>query len=368
MSATESALNALKNVLDPESGKHVLQLDMIRELRAEEGRIHLTILDHDPMSSFSAEVEGACRAALSPLVSSPSDVRISIDNDMIDLGAEMTVDGATQSDGFSGARHIVAVASGKGGVGKSTVSVNLAVALAQQGFAVGLVDTDIYGPSIPTMFGVEDAKPKVAENRRILPIERYGVKLLSMGFLVDPEKAVVWRGPMVTSAVKQFLSDTEWGELDFLILDLPPGTGDIQLTIVQTVPLNGAVVVSTPQRVALADARKGVAMFDQVHVPVLGLVENMAWFEPPDVPGRRYYLFGEGGARALAGELNVPLLGELPIDEEVRRNCDDGTPAAAHKGTKSAAAFDALAHRVAEETWRRNATRPATQKVEILRR
>lgn len=368
MATTESALEALKNVVDPESGKHVLQLDMIRDLRCEDGKIHMTVQVHDPMASFSSGVEQACREALSPLVASPSDVRLSVDNDMIDLGEELTVDGASQSNGFAGARNIVAVASGKGGVGKSTVSVNLAVALAQQGFSVGLVDTDIYGPSIPTMFGVEDAKPKVAENRRIVPIERYGVKLLSMGFLVDPKKAVVWRGPMVTSAVKQFLSDTEWGDLDYLILDLPPGTGDIQLTIVQTVPLNGAVVVSTPQRVALADARKGVAMFDQVHVPVLGLVENMAWFEPPDVPGRRYYLFGEGGAKALAEELNVPLLGQLPIEEDVRRNCDEGTPAAAHKDTTAAAAFGALARRVTEETWRRNATRPATQKVEILRR
>jgi len=314
MSETESALSALKNVLDPVTGKHVLRMDMIRDLRVENGNIHLTVQIHDPMSSFAMTVEDACREVLLPLVSSPSDIRISVDNDMIGLGDELTVDGDTQSDGFSGARNIIAVASGKGGVGKSTVSVNLAVALARQGYSVGLVDTDIYGPSIPVMFGVENAKPKVAENRRIVPLERYGVKLLSMGFLVDPEKAVVWRGPMVTSAIKQFLSDTEWGELDFLILDLPPGTGDIQLTIVQTVPLNGAVVVSTPQRVALADARKGVAMFEQVHVPVLGLVENMAWFEPPDMPGRRYHIFGEGGARALAEELNVPLLGELPID------------------------------------------------------
>ena len=274
----------------------------------------------------------------------------------------------TAPRGVQNVTNFVAVASGKGGVGKSTVAANLAVALAESGARVGLLDADIYGPSVPLMFGVPDSeKPRVNADRDIVPLVRYGVKLLSMGFLVDGDNAVIWRGPMVSSAIRQLLGQAAWGELDYLILDLPPGTGDIQLTLVQTVPLTGAVVVSTPQPVALADARKAVAMFRNVHVPVLGVVENMAYFTPPDLPDRRYYLFGEAGAQRLAAELEVPVLGEVPIEQAAREAGDAGTPVVLREPeSATAAAFRTLAERTAAEVARRNDEDPPTQPIEIL--
>ena len=273
----------------------------------------------------------------------------------------------TAPRGVRDVQNFIAVASGKGGVGKSTVASNLAVALAESGARVGLLDADIYGPSAPLMFGVEGEKPRVNEDRDIVPLERHGVKLLSMGFLVDEANAVIWRGPMVSSAVRQFLGQAAWGALDHLVIDLPPGTGDIQLTLVQTVPLTGAVVVSTPQPVALADARKAVKMFENVHVPVLGVVENMAYFTPPDLPDRRYHIFGEAGAQRLAAELGVPVLGEIPIEEATREAGDRGTPVVLREPeSASAEAFRQCAARVAAETERRNAEAPPTQPIEIL--
>ena len=270
--------------------------------------------------------------------------------------------------GVSQVTNFIAVASGKGGVGKSTVAANLAAALAASGARVGLLDADVYGPSVPLMFGVpEDEKPRLNDERHIVPLLRYGVKLLSMGFLVDEKNAVIWRGPMVSSAVRQFLSQAAWGELDHLVIDLPPGTGDIQLTLVQTVPLTGAVVVSTPQPVALADARKAVKMFENVHVPVLGVVENMAYFTPPDLPDRKYFLFGEAGAQKLAAELDVPVLGEIPIEQAAREAGDRGTPVVlAEPESVSAKAFQAMAERVVAEVERRNADAPPTLPIEIL--
>ena len=270
--------------------------------------------------------------------------------------------------GVSQVTNFIAVASGKGGVGKSTVAANLAAALAASGARVGLLDADVYGPSVPLMFGVpEDEKPRLNDERHIVPLLRYGVKLLSMGFLVDEKNAVIWRGPMVSSAVRQFLSQAAWGELDHLVIDLPPGTGDIQLTLVQTVPLTGAVVVSTPQPVALADARKAVKMFENVHVPVLGVVENMAYFTPPDLPDRKYFLFGEAGAQKLAAELDVPVLGEIPIEQAAREAGDRGTPGVlAEPESVSAKAFQAMAERVVAEVERRNADAPPTLPIEIL--
>lgn len=274
----------------------------------------------------------------------------------------------TAPAGVAGVKNFVAVASGKGGVGKSTVAANLAAALAESGLSVGLLDADIYGPSVPLMFGVpEDEKPRLNDDRHIVPLMRYGVKLLSMGFLVDEKNAVIWRGPMVSSAVRQFLGQAAWGELDVLVLDLPPGTGDIQLTLVQTVPLTGAVVVSTPQPVALADARKAVKMFENVHVPVLGVVENMAYFTPPDLPDRKYFLFGEAGAQRLAAELDVPVLGEVPIEQAAREAGDAGTPVVlAEPESATATAFREMAGRVTDELERRNADAPPTQPIEIL--
>ena len=270
--------------------------------------------------------------------------------------------------GLSGVTHFVAVASGKGGVGKSTVAANLACALAAAGHKVGLLDADIYGPSVPLMFGIPaDEKPRVNDERQIVPLVRYGVKLLSMGFLVDEKNAVIWRGPMVSSAIRQFLGQAAWGDLDYLILDLPPGTGDIQLTLVQTVPITGAVVVSTPQDVALADARKAVKLFENVSVPVLGVVENMAYFTPPDLPDRKYYLFGEGGAQRLAAELDVPVLGAIPIEQSTREAGDRGTPVVlAEPESASALAFTEMAGRTAAEVTRRVADAPPTLPIEIL--
>lgn len=269
--------------------------------------------------------------------------------------------------GVSGVQAFIAVASGKGGVGKSTVAANLAVALATDGLRVGLMDADIYGPSVPLMFGVTDEKPRVDENRDIVPLERHGVKLLSMGLLMDEANAVIWRGPMVSSAVRQFLSQAAWGDLDVLVLDLPPGTGDIQLTLVQTIPLTGAVVVSTPQDVALADARKAVAMFGNVHVPVLGILENMAYFTPPDLPDRKYYLFGEGGAQKLAAELDVPVLGLVPIEQATREAGDEGMPIVLREPESAAAqAFTSAARALRASLAQRQAEAPPTQPIEIL--
>ena len=265
--------------------------------------------------------------------------------------------------------HIVAVASGKGGVGKSTVSANLAVALAARGLRVGLMDADIYGPSVPLMFGVPpDEKPRVNEDREVVPLVRYGVSLLSMGFLTDDRNAVIWRGPMVSSAIRQFFGQAAWGPLDVLILDLPPGTGDIQLTIVQTVPLAGAVLVTTPQPVAVADARKAVAMFAQVDVPILGVAENMSYFSPPDLPERRYALFGEGGGRRLAEEAGVPLLAEIPLEQAAREAGDAGVPVVLREPDGPAArAFETLATGVLDALERRKGE-PQAPPVEILYR
>jgi ATP-binding protein involved in chromosome partitioning len=363
----EQVLHALSQVVEPESGRDVLRLNMVKGLRIAGDRVAFTIVLKDPSASFAKEVEGLCKAAISDDVGSGVAVDVSLDNEMISLGEQLGDGGGKQSAQPEGVVNFIAVASGKGGVGKSTVASNLAVALAQKGYEVGLVDTDMYGPSIPTMFGLEDEKPRVNERRKIVPLERHGVRLLSMGMMVDPAKAVIWRGPMVSNAVRQFLGEAEWGELDYLVLDLPPGTGDIQLTIVQTVALTGAVVVSTPQRVALADARKGVAMFENVNVPVLGIVENMAYFTPPDLTDRKYYLFGEQGARRLAEELGVPLLAEIPIEQTLRETSDAGEPmVVSHPESISSEAFRMLADRVVEQVTIRNAEVEPTQRVEIL--
>lgn len=361
----EQVLDALSTIIEPDHGRDIVRLGMVKGLSVEGSTISFTVILKNPGSAFAKEIVSRCTRAIENVADEEVMVHVTTDSEMISLDADVLGAGASQPQ--LGVQNIIAVASGKGGVGKSTVAVNLAVALVQQGYEVGLVDTDIYGPSVPTMFGVTDEKPRVSKNRKILPIEQHGVKLLSMGFMVDPSQAVIWRGPMVSSAVKQFLGDAEWGNLDYLVLDLPPGTGDIQLTIVQTVSLTGAIVVSTPQEVALADARKGVAMFENVNVPVLGIVENMAYFTPPDLPDRKYYLFGEGGARRLAEELNVPLLGEIPLEQAVRETGDAGKPiVSTDPESASAQAFDAMARQAVQQIRIRNAEQPPTQSIEIL--
>lgn len=367
----QRALEALANVVDPEVRKDLVRLDAIKNLNLSASSVSLTIVLNDLSPAFRKEVVERVREALTGAFGEEISVAVDTDMQMISLGDDLQIasQNGPQQDVPPGIRSYVAVASGKGGVGKSTVSVNLAVSLARAGYDVGLLDADIYGPSIPTMFGQTDRRPRVNERQKIEPLEAHGVKLLSMGFLVDPAQAVVWRGPMVSRAIRQFLADAEWGELDYLILDLPPGTGDIQLTVVQTIPLTGSVIVSTPQEVALADARKGVAMFANVNVPVFGIVENMAYFTPPDLPDRKYYLFGEGGARRLADELGVAFLGEIPLEQGVREGGDVGRPiVVAEPDSPASRAFDQMAAELRLQISLRNATQPPTQPVEILHR
>ncbi len=269
-----------------------------------------------------------------------------------------------------GLKNIIAVASGKGGVGKSTVTANLAVSLAKMGFRVGVLDADIYGPSQPMMFDVEVEKPlsiEVDGKSMMKPIENYGVKLLSIGFFTKPDQAVVWRGPMASKALNQMIFDADWGELDFMLIDLPPGTGDIHLSIMQSMPITGAVIVSTPQKVALADARKGVAMFQQesINVPVLGIIENMAYFTPEELPENKYYIFGKDGARSLAEDLKVPFLGGIPLVQSIRESGDVGRPAALQVGTPLEAAFEKITQNVVQETVNRNKSLPPTEAIKI---
>ena len=372
----EHVLQALKKVTHPEKEKNIVRLNMVKDLTTEDGAVSFTLIVERPDTAFAKQAQAACTQVLREEIDPDLEVDVELDNEMISLGDDVGVSGGSGDGGGGGqqkqqrpqlAENMVAVASGKGGVGKSTVAANLAVGLAEQGYSVGLLDSDIYGPSIPTMFGVENKKPRVNQNKQIVPLEAHGVRLLSMGFLVDQEKAVIWRGPMVTNALRQFLNDAAWGELEYLILDLPPGTGDAQLTIVQTVPLTGAVIVSTPQDVALADARKGVKMFEKVDVPVLGMVENMSYFTPPDLPDRKYYLFGRGGAKRLAQEMDVSFLGEVPIEQRVCESSDDGTPIVLDAPeSASAEALAQMAERTDEQVAIRNADQSATQKVEIL--
>lgn len=358
---SEKVLEALGNVIDPDLNQDIVSLNMVEDIKIEGKKVSFTVNLTTPACPMKEQIERACINAVKHLVDAEAEVAPNMSS-KVQQNKKIE---ETQTDTLSGVKNIIAVASGKGGVGKSTVSVNLAVALAQTGAKVGLVDTDIYGPSIPTMFNVRE-RPNINTRRKLIPLEKFGVKLLSMGLLVDQDQAVVWRGPMVSSAVKQFLSEAEWGELDYLLMDLPPGTGDIQLTIVQTVPLTGAIIVSTPQDVALDDARKGVAMFQKVNVPVLGIIENMAYFTPPDMPGRKYHIFGKDGARRLAEKLDVPFLGEVPLEQSVREGADEGVPAVAqHDLSPAALSFKEIANRSAQQISIRNAMQDPTEKIEI---
>lgn len=369
---------ALTHVMHPEMGKDLVTLNMIEDLIVQDKFITFTIDLPDKNPKLDNKLKEMCREAIHKFVDNEA---------VLDITTAVNISKFKQdkkSGEFPGQGHrnkqreqepdeilagvdnIIAVASGKGGVGKSTVAVNLACGLARTGAKVGLLDTDIYGPSIPTMFGTHQ-RPDITTQKKLVPLEKHGVKFLSMGLLVDPDQAMIWRGPMVTSAVKQFMQEVEWGELDYLVLDLPPGTGDIQLTLVQTVPLTGAVVVSTPQTVALDDARKGVAMFKKVNVPVLGIVENMAYFVPPDVPEKKYYVFGKHGARKLAERIGINFLGEIPLEQSVRESGDEGKPIVLEEGleSKSAQSFVELSNNVIQQLAIRKKEQNPTEKVEI---
>ena len=354
----EQIKSALSHVIHPGYKKDLITLDLIQDLVTQDKYVSFTLELPQKDDSLAHHLKKECTAAIHKFVDPEAVLDITVG---INISRQRELDGDSgqaqqqqqqppqQEPILKGVKNIIAVASGKGGVGKSTIAANLAVAMAQTGARVGLLDTDIYGPSVPTMFGVTE-RPNVTTQKKLVPIVKQGVHLVSMGFLVDTDQAMIWRGPMVTSAVKQFMQEVEWGELDYLILDLPPGTGDIQLTIVQTVPLTGAVIVSTPQAVALDDVRKGVAMFNKVNVPVLGIIENMAYFVPEDAPEKKYYIFGKHGARKLAQKLDVPFLGEVPLREQVRETSDSGTPiVAASPSSPSAIGLKEIANRIQQD-------------------
>ncbi len=368
----EQVKSALSHVIHPQYERDLISLELIQDLITQDKYISFTLELPKKDDALADHLKKECTAAIHKFVDKEAILDITVG---INISRQRELEGdepktaqprqPEQQPVLAGVKNVIAVASGKGGVGKSTVAANLAVSLAQTGARVGLLDTDIYGPSVPTMFGVTE-RPNVTTQKKLVPIFKHGVHLVSMGFLVDTDQAMIWRGPMVTSAVKQFMQEVEWGELDYLILDLPPGTGDIQLTIVQTVPLTGAVIVSTPQTVALDDARKGVAMFNKVNVPVLGIVENMAYFVPDDMPEKKYYIFGKHGARKLAERLEVPFLGELPLREVVRQTGDDGTPVVASDPTSAAAiGFKEIANRVHQALIVRNQEQERTKKIDI---
>lgn len=355
-------LKALSTVNDPDLKKDLVSLGMIKNVSVDDNAVSFTVVLTTPACPLKEKIRKDCEDAVKKIVG---------DNVKIDI--QMTSSVTSLRDNaplLPKVKNIVAIASGKGGVGKSTVTTNLAVALAQSGAKVGLIDADIFGPSIPVMFNCEREQPevKVVNGKNvILPLEQYGVKLISIGFLAPPESAVVWRGPMASSALKQFISDTEWGELDYLLIDLPPGTSDIHLTLVQTVPVTGAVIVTTPQKVALADAMKGLAMFKQpqINVPVLGVIENMAYFTPEELPNNKYFIFGKDGGKNLAEKFSVPLLGQIPLVQSIRESGDSGLPAVMKEGP-TAKAFRDLAESLARQVAIRNATFAGTKKVEIV--
>jgi ATP-binding protein involved in chromosome partitioning len=345
-------LAALSRVEEPDLKKDMVTLGMIRNLEVKGNEIRFTVQLTTPACPLKELIKERCMKALHEDFGTDIQVFIAMD-------AEVT---SQRNSGpvLPGVKNIIAIASGKGGVGKSNVTSNLALALAQNGSKVGLIDADISGPSIPTMFGVEDAQPKIAVidgKNYLVPIERLGIKLLSIGFLAHGDTAVVWRGPMMSSALKQFIMDCVWGDLDYLLIDLPPGTSDIHLTLVQTVPLTGAVVVTTPQRVALADAAKAISMFGQtpIKVPILGIVENMAYFSPPELPENKYYIFGRDGGKNLAQRFNLPFLGEIPLVQSVREAGDGGVPIVMHETEQISICFEELAQRVAQQVALKNA-------------
>lgn len=355
-------LEALQTVRYPATGKNLVEAEMVNEdIRIDGMNVSFTITFEKQTDPFMKSVVKAAERAIHTFISSEINVEIRTESKQAprpEIGKLLPQ-----------VKNVIAVSSGKGGVGKSTISANLAVALAKQGYKVGLLDADIFGPSMPKMFKIEDARP-YAENIDgrdiIVPIEQYGIKILSMGFFVDPEQATLWRGAMASNAMKQLIADAKWGELDFFLLDLPPGTSDIHLTLVQTLAVTGVVVVSTPQEVALADARKGINMFtnEKINVPILGLVENMSWFTPEELPNNKYYIFGKEGAKKLAEKMNVPLLGQIPIVQSIREGGDNGEPVALNEDSITGQAFAQLARNVVAEAEKRNANQAPTKIVE----
>lgn len=356
-------LKALENITVAGEGKNMVESGAVANVLTFGDEVVVELVLHTPAMHIKKRAEDDIRKTIHDLVSPEAKVKVNI---KVETPEKNEIKGKS----IPGIQNIIAVASGKGGVGKSTVTANLAVTLARMGFSVGVLDADIYGPSMPIMFDVESEKPisvEVDGRSKMKPVESYEIKILSIGFFTAPSQAVIWRGPMAAKALNQMIFDADWGQLDFLLIDLPPGTGDIHLSIMQSLPITGAVVVSTPQAVALADAKKGVSMFlsESINVPVLGIIENMAYFTPEELPNNKYYIFGNGGAKNLAEDLQVPFLGEVPIVQSIREAGDYGRPAAMQTASAIEKVFEEVTRNVVQEVVRRNENLPPTEAIKI---
>ena len=356
-------LKALETITVAGEGKNMVESGAIANVVTFGDEVVIDLVLHTPAMHIKKRAEDDIKKTILTLVSSEAKIKVNVK-------VEAPEKNEIKGKAIPGIKNIIAVASGKGGVGKSTVTANLAVTLAKMGFNVGVLDADIYGPSMPIMFDVENEKPisvTVDGRSKMKPVESYEVKILSIGFFTAPSQAVIWRGPMASKALNQMIFDADWGELDFMLIDLPPGTGDIHLSIMQSLPITGAVVVSTPQAVALADAKKGVSMFlqDTINVPVLGIIENMAYFTPEELPNNKYYIFGKEGAKNLAEDLNIPFLGEVPIVQSIREAGDYGRPAAMQTGSVIETVFETITRNIVQEVVSRNESLPATEAIKI---
>ncbi|MCK7553532.1 Mrp/NBP35 family ATP-binding protein [Chitinophaga sedimenti] len=364
MMTKEQIIHALSHVEEPDLGKDLVTLNMVKDIAIDGEKVSFTVVLTTPACPLKDLIRNACINAVKHFVNKEAIVTVNMTANV----------NSTRKDArtvLPGVKNVIMVASGKGGVGKSTVAANLAIALGEGGAAVGLMDADIYGPSVPIMFGARGERPMMVSVDgvgKIAPMEKFGIKFMSIGLLVDEKQAIVWRGPMLSSALRQFVTDVHWGELDYLIIDMPPGTGDVQLTLVQTVPVTGAVIVTTPQEVALADAKKGIAMFasSAINVPVIGLVENMAYFTPKELPENKYYIFGKEGGKRLASELDIPFLGQIPLVQGIREGGDYGQPAIIGDDEATKKAFIDFAGATARGIAMRNANLAPTKIVEVM--
>ncbi|MCX7986756.1 MAG: Mrp/NBP35 family ATP-binding protein [Bacteroidales bacterium] len=366
MTSEKDIISILEEIVHPSLKQNIVALGMVKSIQIEDNKIHIILVYPKPTDPFANAIKKACIRAITEKTKQDYTVEI---EEIFSTARKVS----PEYDNLKDVKNIIAVASGKGGVGKSTVAVNLAIALSHLNLKVGLLDADLYGPSVPKMFAAEHHQPTMVERNGkelIEPLIKYNIKVQSAGFFFNPNEALIWRGPMATNALKQMITQTLWEDLDYLLIDLPPGTGDIHITLVQELPITGAVIVSTPQKVALADVIKGISMFrsDKINVPVLGIVENMSWFTPAELPENKYYIFGKEGCKQLAEELNVPLLGQIPIVQSICESGDTGQPVAMNPFTLEGKAFANLAENVIVEVDKRNNQLPPTKKVEITHR
>jgi ATP-binding protein involved in chromosome partitioning len=367
MFSKDQILKALSGIIHPEKKIDIVALGMVGEVESGENGISLTITPEKSNDPFISSIKSTIVRTIKDVLGSDAIINEIKVQPKVIVGKQEE----RSSDVLPGVSNIIAVASGKGGVGKSTIAVNLAISLSRMGYNVGLLDADIFGPSVPKMFNEEQFRPEVRRDKNIdyiIPLTKFGVKVLSTGFFIDPEDAVIWRGPMASSFLKQLITQGEWGQLDYLLIDLPPGTSDIHLTLVQEVPVTGAIIVSTPQEVALADAVKGIAMFrsNKINVPVLGLVENMSWFTPAELPENKYYIFGKEGCRKLADKMDVPLLGQIPLVQSICEGSDNGQPVALNDSITGKAFMD-LAEQLVKKVEQRNKEQEPTVKLQITK-